>query len=92
MHTAVTHSARVCLRPAPPAGRRLAQAPNAVCCLIDPQKGSTQCTQTQPNQQNGNTKQQGLVHVQVGLKPCLCLSRCRWASVLGFDAAAAAAL
>ncbi|GAB4813500.1 hypothetical protein N2152v2_000546 [Parachlorella kessleri] len=37
----------------------------AVCCLIDNGDGSrAQCTQTEPNKQTGNNKQEGLVNVQ----------------------------
>ncbi len=47
-----------------PAGRKMLQT-GPVCCLINNGDGSrAQCTQAEPNRQQGNVKQQGLVNVQ----------------------------
>lgn len=51
-----------------PAGRKLKQAPSAVCCLISqPNAGQgVDCTQQAPSTTGGTAKQQGLVNVQGG--------------------------
>ncbi|KAI3425925.1 hypothetical protein D9Q98_007897 [Chlorella vulgaris] len=45
--------------------RKMLQVPEAVCCLIDNRNGqAAQCEQQKPNQQKGNSRQNGLINVQ----------------------------